>query len=132
MHNYSYISTGAGFSVLNDGTETAVINQDGTLNGSTVIDDGSITLAKLATGITPSHIAVFADQATTAGGAAAEAITVTGAAATDLAFVQLVDEGSNTVTVANAVVTENTLTVTFSADPGADAIINYEIIRAAA
>lgn len=94
--------------------------------------DANVTLAKLATGITPSHVVKFAAQYTTTGGAAAEAITVTGALVTDLAFVQLVDPGTNTVTVSIAVVTADTLTVTFSADPGNDAIINYQILRAAA
>lgn len=94
------------------------------------IADGAVTLAKLATAVAPSHVIKFADQVTTVGGAADEAITVTGAAATDLAFVQVVDNGTNNVTVLQAVVTLNTLTVTFSADPGADAIINYQIIRA--
>jgi len=44
------VSTGAGFSVLNGSTKTPVINQDGTLNGSAVIDDSSITTAKIADG----------------------------------------------------------------------------------
>lgn len=95
--------------------------------------NANVTLAKLAAGITPSHVIKFGGQVTTAGGAAAEAITVTGAvAATDRAFVQVVDNGTNNVTVLQAVVTTNTLTVTFSADPGADCIINYQLIRAAA
>jgi hypothetical protein len=95
--------------------------------------NGNVTLAKLATGIAPSHVIKFGGQVTTAGGSASEAITVTGAvAATDLAFVQVVDNGSNDVTVLQAVVTADTLTVTFSADPGADCIINYQLIRAAA
>lgn len=94
--------------------------------------NANVTLAKLASGIAPSHIIKFANQVTTVGGAAAEAFTVTGAvAATDRAFVQVVDNGTNNVTVLQAVVTNDTLTVTFSADPGADAIINYQIIRAA-
>lgn len=93
--------------------------------------DANVTLAKLAAGITPSHIVKFADQVTTAGGAAAEAITVTGAAATDLAFVQMVDDGTANVTIVDAVVTLNTLTVTFSADPGNDCVINYQLLRAA-
>lgn len=93
----------------------------------------NVTLAKLASGITPSHVIKFANQVTTVGGAAAEAFTVTGAlAASDRAFVQVVDNGSANVTVLQAVVTNDTLTVTFSADPGADTIINYMIIRAAA
>ncbi len=93
--------------------------------------DANVTLAKLAAGIAPSHVIKFAAQYTTTGGAASEAITVTGAAATDLAFVQMVDDGTANVTIVDAVVTLNTLTVTFSADPGNDAIINYQIIRAA-
>jgi len=93
----------------------------------------SITLASLASGITPSHVIKYAAKVTTVGGAAAEAFTVTGAvAATDLAFVQIVDNGTSNVTVLQAVVTNNTLTVTFSANPGNDTIINYQIIRAAA
>lgn len=92
--------------------------------------NANVTLAKLASGITPSHIIKFANQVTTVGGAAAEVITVTGAvAATDRAFVQVVDNGTNNVTVLQAAVTTNTLTVTFSADPGADCIINYQLIR---
>lgn len=93
--------------------------------------NANVTLAKLASGITPSHVIKFAGQPTTAGGAAAEAITVTGALNTDLAFVQMVNDGTNNVTIVNAVVTADTLTVTFSADPGNDAVINYQIIRAA-
>jgi hypothetical protein len=71
--------------------------------------------------------AKFAKQYTTVGGAAAEAITVTGLLATDLAFVQVVDNGSGNVTVLQAVCTANTLTVTFSGNPGADTVINYLI-----
>jgi len=59
MHSNKFVSVGNGFSVLNSGVETAVINQDGTLNGGTVIDDASISLAKLTTGITPSHVVKF-------------------------------------------------------------------------
>lgn len=96
------------------------------------IDDNAVTLGKLAAGITPSHIVKFAGQPTTVGGAAAEAFVVNGVAATDLAFVQIVDDGTNNVTVKQAVCTLNTLTVTFSGNPGADCIFNYQILRAAA
>ncbi len=48
MHSYEFVTTGNGVSVLNNGVKTAVINQDGTLNGSSVIDAGSITAEKLA------------------------------------------------------------------------------------
>lgn len=82
-------------------------------------------------GSPPSHVIKYAGQPTTAGGAAAEVISVPGVLATDYAFVQMVDDGTNNTTVLNAVCTADTLTVTFSADPGADAIINYQVIRAA-
>lgn len=93
--------------------------------------DGAVTLAKLDTGITPSHVVKYAAQYTTTGGAAAEAITVAGVAATDLAFVQAVNQGTAVVTVLKAVCTLNTLTITFSGNPGNDAVINYQILRAA-
>jgi hypothetical protein len=94
--------------------------------------NANVTLAKLAAGITPSHVIKFAGQLTTVGGAAAEAFTVTGASsATDTAFVQVVNDGTANVTVLEAVVTNNTLTVTFSGNPGGDCIFNYQIIRAA-
>lgn len=100
--------------------------------GITTIGVGAIDLAMLSAGITPSHVIKFANQVTTVGGAAAEAFTVTGAvAATDRAFVQVVNDGTANVTVLQAVVTANTLTVTFSANPGNDTVINYQIIRVA-
>lgn len=99
--------------------------------GVTTIGAGAVDKAMLAATVRPSHMIVFADQLTTVGGAAAEAFTVTGAvAATDRAFVQMVDQGTNTVTALEAVVTNDTLTVTFSGNPGNDAIFNYQIIRA--
>ena len=116
---------------LADGAVTTVkLDADAVTNAK--IADDAVSLENLDSGITPSHIVVFAGQPTTAGGGAAEAITVTGAAATDLAFVEMVDDGTNNVTIVNAVVTTNTLTVTFSGDPGADCVINYQLLRAAA
>lgn len=95
--------------------------------------NANVTLAKLASGITPAAVIKFFGQVTTVGGAAAEAFTVTGAlAASDRAFVQVVNDGTANVTVLQAVVTNDTLTVTFSADPGNDTVINYQLIRAAA
>lgn len=101
--------------------------------GATTIQAGAIDLAMLSSGITPAAVIKFFGQVTTVGGAAAEAFAVAGAlAASDRAFVQVVDNGTNNVTVLQAVVTNDTLTVTFSADPGNDAVINYQLIRAAA
>lgn len=50
MHKYEMVSTGGGFSVKNGSTVTPVINQDGTLNGSAVLDASSVTTAKIADG----------------------------------------------------------------------------------
>lgn len=96
------------------------------------IADANVTLAKLAAGIAPSHITKFAAQYTTTGGAAAEAITVSGVAATDIVLVTLMNGGTNTVSVVKAVPTTNTITVTFSGDPSNDAVIHYAVLRAAA
>lgn len=100
--------------------------------GATTIQAGAIDLAMLSAGITPSHVVKFAGQPTTVGGAAAEAFAVPGVLATDLAYVQMVDQGTNTVTALIAVCTVDTLTVTFSGNPGNDAVFNYQILRAAA
>lgn len=113
------IASGA-LTIANDAITTAKI-----LNAN-------VTLAKLASGITPSHVVKFAGQPTTVGGAAAEAFAIAGVAATDLAFVQIVNDGTSNVTVLQAVCTLNTLTVTFSANPGNDTVFNYQILRAAA
>lgn len=147
---YADIQDGTGLSVIGRSANSAGVNADivaandgevlrrsGTSIGfgtiaSAGIGANQVTLAKLATGITPSHIVKFAGQPTTVGGAAAEAFTVTGVAATDLAFVQIVNDGTANVTVLQAVCTLNTLTVTFSANPGNDTVFNYQILRAAA
>lgn len=131
--NVSNVATGVAMSgdatISNTGALTIAANAITTAK----ILNANVTLAKLAAGITPAAVIKFFGQTTTAGGAAAEAITVTGAvAATDRAFVQVVDNGTNNVTVLQAVVTTNTLTVTFSGDPGADTIVNWQLIRAAA
>jgi hypothetical protein len=94
--------------------------------------NANVTLAKLASGIAPSHVVKFGSRFTTLGGAAAEAITLTGALSSDLAFVRLVNDGTANVTISSWAMTADTLTVTFSGDPGNDAIIEYVVYRAAA
>lgn len=123
----AHILVGNGSNVATD----VAMSGDATLanTGAITIANGAVSKAKLATAIQPAGVIKFAAQYTTTGGAASEAITVTGALNTDLAFVQLVDDGTNNVSVLSAVVTADTLTVTFSADPGADAKINYQIVR---
>jgi len=99
-------------------------------SGLTTIQPSSINLAMLSSGITPSALIKFNGQLTTVGGSPTEAFTVTGALGlTDTAFCQMVDDGTNNVTILYAQVTDDTLTVIFSADPGNDAIFNFQLIR---
>jgi len=77
-----------------------------------------------------SHYVVFAGEFTTAGGDAAEVITVTGALATDLAFVQLKTEGASPVTVDAAAAATDAINVTMSADPSNDHVLVYQVLRA--
>lgn len=77
----------------------------------------------------PSHYVAYAGVHTTAGGAAAEAITVTGALATDVAIVKY-NTTNDTDTILKAVVTANTLTVTMSADPSTAHKLAYMLLRA--
>lgn len=83
---------------------------------------------KLGSRIEPGRM-FYCEQHTTSGGNAAEAITIAGVASTDKAFVELVDDGSNNVTISIVVCTANTVTVTFSGDPGGDAVINILVIK---
>lgn len=96
------------------------------------IKDANVTLAKLATGITPSHVVKFAGTTEAyGGGGTSNAFTVTGAAATDVASA-VIRASTNAVSITKAVLTTNTLTVHFSADPGAATTVDYVIYRAAA
>lgn len=92
--------------------------------------DANVTLAKLAAGITPSHIVKYAGTSAYAGGGTSVAITVAGVAATDLVFAQI-QASTNAVSVVKVVPTLNTITVHFSADPGAATTVQYQALRAA-
>lgn len=62
-HKSEFIATKGGFKVKNGSTITEVINQDGTLNGSAVIDDLSVSTAKLAANaVTPAKLDVTTIQ----------------------------------------------------------------------
>lgn len=99
---------------------------------ATALSAGVVLLAHLAAGITPSHVVKYAGEYTTTGGNATEAATVTGVAATDIVVASIMDNGTNNVTLLQAATTLNTITFTFSADPGADAVVSYAVYRAAA
>jgi hypothetical protein len=77
----------------------------------------------------PSHYVAYAGVHTTVGGAAAEAITVTGALATDIPIV-VYNTTDDTDSILKAVMTANTLTVTCSADPSTAHKLAYMVLRA--
>lgn len=77
----------------------------------------------------PSHYIAYAGVHTTVGGAAAEAITITGALATDIPIVYY-SATDDTDTILKSVMTANTLTVTMSADPSTTHGLAYVILRA--
>jgi len=71
---------------------------------------------------------VFAGTHTTVGGAAAEAITLTGALANDFGFANY-SATNDTDTIAKVVMTANTMTVTCSADPSTAHGFHYAVLR---
>jgi len=76
----------------------------------------------------PEWDIVAAGTHTTAGGAAAEAITVSGVLATDMAFVNY-GATNDTDTISDIVCTTNTITVTMSADPSTAHSLHYVVVR---
>ena len=77
---------------MNAGVKTEVIAQDGTINATVAIDNGSVTLAKLATLVSPSHVVKFAKL-----GSTITTTTLTGLAVGDL-VIQFI-AATSTVTV---------------------------------
>lgn len=126
----SYGPAGAvGTANLQDGAVTAVKLASDAVTTAKILN-ANVTLAKLASGIAPSHIVKYAGTANYAGGGTSTAITVTGAAATDLVFAQI-QASTNAVSVVKVVPTLNTVTVHFSADPGAATVVQYQVLRVA-
>jgi len=96
------------------------------------IKDLNVTLAKLAAAIAPSHVVKYAGSFTTAGGDAAETISVPGALSTDIAIVTLKAKGGTPRTILTAVAATDGITLEFSGDPSTDHVVAYQIIRATA
>lgn len=77
----------------------------------------------------PSHYIAYAGTHTTVGGAAAEAVTITGALATDIPIV-VYNTTNDTDSILKVVMSANTMTVTCSADPLTAHAFSYMILRA--
>lgn len=119
----------------NVATDTAVTGDVTISNtGVTAIGAAKVTKAMLAATVRPAAMIVLGGNETSVGGGGAtEAYNIPGiVGATDLAFAQIVNNGTNNVTLLQAVCTNDTLTITYSADPGADTVFNYQIVRATA
>lgn len=115
----------------------SLIDDDGTLSADVVtnanIADDAVSLEHLDAGITPSHIVAYAGILTMGGGAASEAETVTGVAATDIVIAQISDNSTNDdVSLLEVKPTTNTLTFLFNEDPGANVKVSYAVYRAVA
>jgi len=95
------------------------------------VPDSTISLEHLDSGITPSHIVVYAGEVTTAGGDAAESESVTGVLATDLVVGSIHTEGASPVTLDRIVCTAGAVESTWSADPSNDHVYTYIVYRAA-
>ena len=110
-----------------DTIETADIDADA-VTGAKILD-ATIELADLATIIAPSHVVKFAGAHAYAGGGTSDAATITGVAATDI-VVATIKSKTNAGYLDLAVPTTNTVTFTFSADPGANTVVYYTILTA--
>lgn len=83
----------------------------------------------LRNGAAPAYQVFAAGNFTTAGGDAAESIPVTGVLAGDLCLVQVKSKGATPVVVSAAITAAGAITVTMSADPATDHVLNYIVLR---
>jgi hypothetical protein len=70
----------------------------------------------------------FSGSSAYAGGGTSKAQTVTGVLATDLVLATMISS-TNSVSLNKAVATTDTITFTFSADPGASTVVYYQVFR---
>lgn len=101
------------------------------LSDGSGLGDASVSLAKLSSGIAPSHVVKFAGSYTTAGGSATEAQTLSGVASTDIVIATLKVKGGTPRTILTTAPTTNTITYVFSGDPSTDHVVSYVVLRAA-
>lgn len=116
--------------VADGGIDTTQLAADAVTNAK--IEDDAVSLEHLDAGITPSHIVVYAGEFTTLGGDENEAITVTGALATDLVHVNLHTKGATPRTILTASAATNAVNIEMSGDPSTDHVITYTVLRAVA
>lgn len=86
--------------------------------GATLVDDASKLVALTTLGVKRGTTAAYA------GGGTSNAFVATGLVATDIVVATIL-ASTNDVAIAKAVPTADTLTITFSADPGADTTVQW-------
>lgn len=97
------------------------------------IIDANVTLAKLAAGITPSHVAKFAGTITWSGSGAALDTAIAGVAATDKVSCTFRVAPTQAAYIASAIPSAGHLVITLSAaNTGNQAQIDYVVFTAAA
>jgi len=105
------------------------------ITGGTIVGITDLAVADGGTGASTGPLALTAlgvKRATTAayaGGGTSNAFTATGLASTDIVVATIL-ASTNSVAITKAVPTTNTLTVTFSADPGAGTTVQWHALPA--
>src|SRR5574343_1172837 len=101
--------------------------QDVNSVATTEIASGAVTLAKLDTGITPSHVVKFAGKAAWAGSGISMAKTITGVATADCVITSMDTGPTEAAYIVSAAPTTNTVTFTLStANTSNDCVVAYE------
>ena len=93
--------------------------------------NANVTKAKLAVALQPSHVVKYAGTFNTLGGDATETISVPGVLGTDIVTVTVKTKGAVPVSIVAATAAVDSITVTTSANPAADHVLQYVVFRAA-
>lgn len=123
---FEHTSTGALY--LNTGTAAScTFTLTGTVAGN------SVTLAMLTAGITPSHVVKYAGKVTWTGSGASKAATIAGVVSTDVVVASIQTVPTQAAYLVSAAPTTDTVTFVLSAaNTSNDAVISYQVLRAAA
>lgn len=124
---------------LGDIIDSAYTPDDGTVTAAKIASDAvttakilnaNVTKAKLATGISANLMVMYAGDFTTVGGDVNESIPVVGALGTDTVHVVIRTPGAVPVTIASVTPGADAIAVVMSADPAADHVLSYIVMRA--
>jgi len=101
--------------------------------GVVAIASGAIDLAMLSAGVAPSHVAKYAGKITWSGDGATLATAVAGVVAGDVVLATIQTKPTQAAYLVGVVPTTDTITIELSAaNTGNDAVIAYQVLRAAA